>query len=58
MDTPETLNEDRLRAIELRANSGEYHCREHWGEFDADDDVLFLLAIIARLRSELKARGK
>ena len=48
----ETLMDERLRAIEQRANTGEYHCREHFGQFDADDDVLFLLAIIARLRAE------
>ena len=44
------MDDDRLRAIEQRANAGEYHCREHWQQFDADDDVLFLLAIVARLR--------
>ena len=48
------LDTDRLRTIEQRANAGGYHC-EHFAQFDADDDVLFLLAIVARLRSEAAA---
>lgn len=44
------MDDERLRAIERRANTGEYRCREHFGQFDADGDVLFLLAIVARLR--------
>jgi len=42
------IDDARLRAIEQRANGGEYRCRD---QSDANDDVLFLLAIIARLRS-------
>ena len=52
MSDQPAINDERVRAIERRANGGEYHCREHFAQLDADDDVLFLLAIIARFRGE------
>lgn len=42
----------RLEEIRARAVAGDYYCREHWGLFDADEDVLFLLALIDELRPQ------
>lgn len=52
MEPVETLV-TRLREIKQRAEDGDYHCREHWGMFDADGDVLFLCAQILALQQQL-----
>jgi len=43
---------ERIAQIRKRAENEEYHSREHWGTFDADADVLFLLARVTALEAE------